>query len=115
MADSNSAGTSSTRKSVRSPAHSSDTVTQARKNLTQMIITINFLFVVSNMSPILNFLSMEKFGASSITSVVLSIVSNLLLFFTHSSGLFIYLSFDKLFRQTFNSQFGIMNRHIFKN
>ena len=74
---------------------------QARRNLTKMIITFNCLFIISHSTTSLSFYHMNP---SSMAVHIRVIVSNLILFTTHSLSFFIYLSFDKRFLEAVKSQ-----------
>ena len=85
-------------------------MTQAKRNLTLMIITINVVFIISNLSACLSYLTFLVFKLSSVTSTLIFIGTNITLFLTHGCGLFIYLCFDRQFRQAFNGYFSNLFR-----
>ena len=76
-------------------------MSKAKRNLTKMIITINIIFVISNLSATLSYMSLLVFGPSALRTNILSIISYIILFATHSTNLFVYLCFDKQFTLAF--------------
>ena len=80
-------------------------VTRAKRSLTKMIIIVNISFTVSNCAPSLSYILYNFFNLSLKNALIISTISNLLLFVTHSTSFFIYLNFDKLFRKAFFSAF----------
>ena len=78
---------------------------QAQKNLTKMIISINFIYIVTNASSFASIVTTLTFGRNSAVTMLSSTVSNTLLFITHSTTFFVYLAFDKLFNRIVKSTF----------
>ena len=74
----------------------------AKKNLTKMVIIFNFIFLLSNLTNSVGFISRNVVSPEV---VILTIVSNIFLFLTHSSSFLIYLRFDRLFRDAIVSLF----------
>ena len=79
-------------------------VDKAKIKLTKMIIIINIYFTSANTLLTLSFLSSYLFGNSSSITVLITVISNTLLFLAHSTSLIIYFTFDKLYRQTFKAK-----------
>ena len=70
-----------------------------------MIISINFIYIITNATSFASILATLIFGRTSAITMLSSTVSNTLLLFSHSTSFFVYLTFDKLFKRIFESTF----------
>ena len=76
-------------------------------NLNRMIIIVNFLFIISNTS-FSAMIFMMALNLSQFTIQLSQIVSNLLLYITHISSIFVYYFFDKLYKKLVRSKFKLL-------
>ena len=87
-------------------------MTQARRNLTKMVIVFSFLFILSNATT--SVLSITK-RQTTPYYIILSTIANLLLYGTHSFSIFIYICFDGLYREVLASFYRKLSRNCSQN
>lgn len=72
----------------------------SKKNLTKLVISINFLFIMSNVSSSIAIFSVMIGGFSSYFTKIALMLQNTIFLSSHSLSFFVYLYFDSKFNQT---------------
>ena len=73
--------------------------------VTKMLVLINCITIVSNFSILIVSIVRFKFGRETTEFIIVSNISNILLYLSHSFDIFFYLTYDKLYRLKFRALF----------
>lgn len=73
---------------------------KTNQRITIMVIAVSFLFLTGNLLTSINRACILYFGPKLKYKALLTIISNTVLYLSHSCDLFIYLYFDKQFKSS---------------
>ena len=82
-----------------------DPFCKAAKNITKMLVTINFFCIYVNLTVAVTHCLMFLFNKNSPFTILFSVYSSIILYMSHSINIFIYYRYDKLFFELFNKTF----------
>ena len=74
------------------------------RNITFMVISIDFLFLIGNLPNSIGIILQQYFDTSSDFLVVYAVIANIILFTVSGSDIFIYYSFNKLYRKALHKK-----------
>ena len=85
---------------------------RANESITRMVISICFLFLFSNIGASIARYAVLIKNVHPTLFLVIPPIGHTLMFLAQSSGIFIYFSFDKVYRAAFKSMFANSNSFI---
>lgn len=77
----------------------------SKKNLTRLVLSINTLFIFSNILCPIYVFALFMVGSSSIYTDLILIIFSILVLISHNLGFLVYYTFDKPFKETTRSYF----------
>lgn len=75
------------------------------RNLTLMVISVGLLFSVGNIPNSIVYIYQQYYDVNGVFFRAISVVGNMILFFTVGADIFVYLTFNKLYKKNFKRLF----------